>query len=136
MDAALLDTDTVNEVLKRRNANVVQHAATYLAVHPQFSISAITRYELLRGLKEKQALKQLANFETFCQHSSLVVPTLAIMDRAADLWVDARRGGHPGRDADLLIAATALELQQVLVTGNTRHFSWISGLRIEDWRQP
>jgi len=32
--------------------------------------------------------------------------------------------------------ATAIETGRVLVTGNTPHFSWISGLRIEDWRQP
>jgi hypothetical protein len=43
---------------------------------------------------------------------------------------------HPHADADVLIAATALEHGRVLVTGNTAHFSWIPGLAIEDWRQP
>jgi hypothetical protein len=33
MDAALLDTDTLNEILKQKNANVVRHAAAYLAQH-------------------------------------------------------------------------------------------------------
>ena len=55
MDAALLDTDTLNEVLKQKNANAIRHAAEYLAQHGQFAISSITRYELLRGLKEKNA---------------------------------------------------------------------------------
>jgi len=32
-----------------------------------------------------------------------------ILDRAADLWAVANRAGRPGADADLLIAATALE---------------------------
>jgi tRNA(fMet)-specific endonuclease VapC len=136
MDAALLDTDTLNEVLKRRNPQVVQRAASYLSQHVKFAFSAMTRYEVLRGLKDKGALKQLARFETFCQQSLIVPPSVTILDRAADLWVAARRGGHAGRDADLVIAATALETSHVLVTGNTPHFAWIPGLRIEDWRQP
>jgi predicted nucleic acid-binding protein len=49
-------------------------------------------------------------------------------------------GGSPqewpsGRDPDLFIAATALHFRRVLVTGNIDHFSWISGLTIEDWRE-
>lgn len=65
MDAALLDTDILNEVLKQRNVNVVRHAAEYLAAYGKFSISAISRYELLRGLKEKKATAQLGRFEAF-----------------------------------------------------------------------
>jgi len=59
-----------------------------------------------------------------------------VVDRAADLWVVAHHGGLPATDADLLIAATALEHGRALVTGNTTHFSWIPGLTVEDWRQP
>jgi predicted nucleic acid-binding protein len=56
--------------------------------------------------------------------------------RAADLWADGRNSGHPRDDADLIIAATALEAGRVLVTGNTQHFAWIPGLRLADWRCP
>jgi len=62
MDAALLDTDTLNEVLKGRNPTVVRHAADYLQQHGQFAISSITWYEVLRGLLEKNAAVQLAQF--------------------------------------------------------------------------
>jgi len=134
MDAALLDTDTLNEVLKQRNPLVVQKSADYLQQHAQFAISAMTRYELLRGLKEKQATKQLAQFQEFCRQSLILPITDAILDRTSDLWVAARRGGFPGKDADLLIAATALETQRVLVTGNTAHFAWVPSLKIENWR--
>lgn len=34
---------------------------------------------------------------------------------------------------DTLIAATALEEDLILVTGNTDHFSRIPGLKIENW---
>ena len=56
--------------------------------------------------------------------------------RAADLWVDGRTGGHAHEDADLVIAATALENQRELVTGNTTHYAWIKNLQLADWRLP
>ena len=136
MDAALLDTDLLSEVLKQRNLNVRKHARTYLRSHGQFAISAVTRFEVLRGYKEKNATTQLTRFLAFCGHSLVLPLTDAIFDRAADLWVAARRGGHPSGDADLLIAATALEHNRDLITGNIAHFAWISGLTIKDWRKP
>jgi predicted nucleic acid-binding protein len=57
-----------------------------------------------------------------------------VLDIAADLWVQARDGGYPQRDADLIIAATALVHNRTLVTGNTPHFQWMSGLLIANWR--
>ena len=136
MDAALLDTDMLNEVLKQKNAQVIQHGSVYLSQHGQFAVSSITRYEVVRGLKEKLATRQLARFATFCQHSLILPVSEAILDRAADLWVAARRGGHPQRDCDLIIASTALEHGRVLVTGNALHFQWIPGLKLANWRQP
>jgi tRNA(fMet)-specific endonuclease VapC len=136
MDAALIDTDILNEVLKQRNPQVIQNAAAYLAQHRRFTISAFTRYEILRGLKEINATAQLTRLATFCQHASVLPILDSTLDRASELWAAARRGGHPAHDADLVIAATALENGLALVTGNTVHFAWIPGLRMENWRQP
>ena len=94
------------------------------------------RYEIVRGYRDQNATTQLARFAVFCQHATVFAVTDAIFDRAADLWVTGRRGGYPHNDADLIIAATALEHGRVLVTGNTAQFSWIPGLRLDDWRQP
>lgn len=64
MDAALLDTDILNEVLKQRNPIVVQIANEYIQQYGRFSVSSMTRYELLRGLLEKAATIQLSRFDT------------------------------------------------------------------------
>ena len=71
---------------------------------------------------------------TFCQHSIILAITDDILDRAADLWATADKSGFPKRDADLIIAATALKHGFVLV-GNTGHFSWLKALTVEDWRK-
>jgi tRNA(fMet)-specific endonuclease VapC len=136
MSPALLDTDILSEVLKLRDANVQQKALAYIAWHSELAFSSMSRYEVVRGLRDQNATAQLSRFANFCQHSMILPITDSIFDRAADLWVAARRGGHPQADADLIIAATALESRRVLVTGNTLHFAWISGLTLEDWRQP
>ena len=87
-------------------------------------------------MKERGATRQLWRFEAFCDRSQILDIDGGVLDLAADLWVVAHRAGLPRRDADLIIAATALVNDRVLVTGNVKHFSWISGLKVEDWRQP
>jgi predicted nucleic acid-binding protein len=57
-----------------------------------------------------------------------------ILDAAADLWVTGRKQGLGPKDADLVIAATALHHGRALVTGNTSHFVWVPGLTVENWR--
>jgi tRNA(fMet)-specific endonuclease VapC len=73
---------------------------------------------------------------TFCQYSLILSLTDAVFDRAAELWAHSYTIGRPQKDADLLIAATALEHGLTLVSGNTADFSWIPGITLEDWRQP
>ena len=136
MEIALLDTDVLSEVLKQRNLQIVTKATSYLRSHGSFAFSAFTRFEISRGFKEKGATNQLTRFKEFCQHSVIIPVTDSVFDRAEDLWAIARRGGRPCGDADLIIAATALETGRVLVTGNTAHYAWISGLTLEDWRNP
>jgi len=136
MARCLLDTDQLSEVLKHKHPAVLQNAQAYLQAYQQFTFSSMTRYEVMRGLKEKKATRQLQKFVAFCQHSFVLDITDAILDGAADLWVSAYQGGFPRNDADLIIAATALSQGFVLVTGNSSHFSWIQGLTLQDWRQP
>lgn len=96
----------------------------------------MTRYEIRRGYRRKNAVKQLTKFEAFCRTAAVIPVSDAIWDRAADLWAIGNAGGQPHNDADLLIAATALEHNLALVTGNTSHFAWIPGLTLTDWRTP
>lgn len=134
MDATLLDTDILSEILKQRSALVTAKAAAYLREHSQFTFSAFSRFEVRRGYVERRATRQLARFDVFCGHSLVLPVTDAVFDRACLLWAEAKQGGQPCGDADLLIAATALEHNLALATGNLRHFSWVPNLRLVDWR--
>ena len=46
---------------------------------------------------------------------------------------DLERDGTPIGPNDLMIAATALAHDLFLVTGNTREFARVAGLRLQDW---
>lgn len=136
MNLAVLDTDILNEVFKRRNRTVAGHAAAYLQAHSQFTFSAMTRFEMVRGIRHKKSSRLMREFNRL-EGQSLIFPVSdEVLDRAADLWVQARNKGKSHRDADLIIAATALLHGRSLVTGNTPHFDWIPGLALANWREP
>ncbi len=134
MVPVLLDTDILSEIVKLRDVVVVRRALAYTRQVGLLTFSAFTRYEVLRGFKRRRASTQLARFHVFCDESQVLPVTDAIWNRASDLWSEARNSGRSCEDADLVIAATAIEHQLTLVTGNTDHFSWIPGLTLDDWR--
>src|SRR5262249_42195921 len=133
MKPALLDTDTLSEIMKGRNPAVLGHAREYLAQFGAFSFSMITRYEILRGLKAKHAGQQLAQFEQRCAVSRVLPLTDEIIVRAADFYAVLRRRGVTISDADLLIAATAVCNDLALATNNLGHFRKITELTAESW---
>ncbi|MGH8056106.1 MAG: type II toxin-antitoxin system VapC family toxin [Candidatus Entotheonellia bacterium] len=134
MAPALLDTDTLSEVIKGRNPHVRERARPYLATYGHFTFSIITRYEILRGLKATLATRQLAAFEERCRRSQVLPLTDEIIVQAADIYADLRRQGRLISDADILVAATALVHHLTLITENVAHFSRITGLTTESWR--
>ena len=136
MSLAILDTDMLAEAFKSKNSVVVGHAADYFDAYGQFVFSAMTRFEVIRGLRQKRSPRLNQRFDELCRRSLVLPIGDDVLDRAADLWVVARRGGHPHRDADLIIAATALVHARTLVTGNTPHFAWVPGLTLMNWREP
>lgn len=136
MEPALLDTDMLSELWKLRDVMVRRNALRYQSEHGAFAFSAISRYEVRRGYRLRDATTQEARFALFCRHCLIIPITDSILDRAVELWVFAHRHGVARNDADLIIAATALEHGRTLVMGNVSHFNWIAGLTVQNWRLP
>jgi tRNA(fMet)-specific endonuclease VapC len=134
MASSLLDTDTLSDVLKR-DEFVRQRAIQYLTDERQFTFSIITRYEILRGLKAKQADKQITAFDALCFASNILPLTDAIIVKAADIYAYLKRDGLLISDADILIASTALTHNLFLITNNVEHFARIDGLSVESWKK-
>ena len=121
----------------REESALVARVEEYLAQHGRLTISIITRYEILRGLKAKGASAQERVFERFCVTNTVVLPvTEQVIVQAAEIWADLRKRGRPTSDTDILIGATALVGTYGLVTNNERHFRPVTGLTVENWLKP
>ena len=129
---AVLDTDTLSAIM-RQDPTVIPKARTYLLQHSQFTLSIITRYEILRGLKAKHATKQVVNFDRFCERSRTLPITDEVVVRAAETYATLSEEGKLIVDADILIAASALVYQLSIVTNNEDHFKRIRDLQVENW---
>jgi tRNA(fMet)-specific endonuclease VapC len=130
----LLDTDTLSLYFKKY-PKVVAKAQNYLLQYQIFTFSSITRFEILCGMKVKGATGQLKSFDLFCGQNEIIELNDQIIIRAADVYADLYKNGQLIGDADILIAATALEYNLAVITNNENHFSRISGLQILNWNK-
>lgn len=131
--ASLLDTDILSELFKG-NASIKTTAAEYLAQYKHLTISQITRYEILKGLKAKKADAQIVRFNLFCHANTILPISDDAIIKAADIYAALKEQGSIISDADILVAAIAIVHDLVLVTNNTNHFSRIAGLPLANWK--
>ena len=128
----ILDTDILS-LLMRQSAAVLAKGKAYLSEHRQFTISIITRYEILRGLKVKGANQQASRFEDFCSTSRVLTITDDVVLRAATIYADLYKRRELIGDADILIAASALVNDCGIVTNNEGHFRRINDIHVVNW---
>jgi tRNA(fMet)-specific endonuclease VapC len=128
----LLDTNTCVVHLKQKaspvSARLRQHSPQDLAV------CSVVKAELFYGaMKSQNPPRTLAVQQQFL--SQFV--SLPFDDSAAEIYGRERARltllGTPIGPNDLLIASIALAHNLTLVTHNTREFSRITGLVLEDW---
>lgn len=132
MKPCLLDTDILS-LFFRNNPKVIESCNLYLKEYRQLSFSLITYYEVISGLKHKDANKQLEKFLAFAKLNQIVSVTENSVRISAELYAALRKKGTPVDDIDLLIAGVAIANNLVLITHNQKHFSKITTLELEDW---
>ena len=130
---SLLDTDILSELFKGHKL-VNSRAAEYIREHGRLTISHISKYEILKGLKAKKAQKQIDAFIKFCALNIVLPITDNVILKAADIYAYLKEQGALLSDADILVAAIAITNNVVLVTNNTAHFSRIEGLQLDNWK--
>lgn len=132
MKQAILDTDTVSYFF-RNNPNVVTKLDEYLREFGFIHMSVVTYYEVLNGLYYKDAQKQLARFEQFVALNQVIPLNQNIAQTAAEIYANLRRKGQLIGHNDVLIAATAIANDMVLITNNINDFGRMKGLEMDNW---
>lgn len=130
----LLDTDTCIYWLNGRSSV----REKFLAVGwSEVGICAITAAELYYGAYNSNRVSEnLANAETFIHNLPVIPLSDNALKKFGELKAELRRLGQPITEFDLLIASVALTENYILVTNNTRHYSRITGLQLENWTLP
>ena len=132
MPRYMLDTDTCSYVMKRSHKAVLQRLQRVPV--DDVCISVITKAELLYGVEMSPRRKQdEAALSAFLHY----VEVLDFPDQAclhyAKIRADLTTLGTMIGANDLFIAAHARSLDLTLVTNNTREFSRVRDLAIENW---
>jgi len=101
---------------------------------PLVRLSSIVKAELLYGARHgSQAAANLRLLARFFATIASVPFDDACAEEYGVIRNELERAGTPIGPNDLLIAATARAHDLVLVTHNTREFSRVAGLQLEDW---
>ena len=132
MSRALLDTNIISAFFKG-NPAVVDAVIDYVKRHKRLSYSIITHYELLRGFMALGSDKKLAAYRAFSAQCDILPLSDQVVEQAAMLYATLKNCGNLIDDADLLIAATALQKKSGLVTDNQQHFRRIPNLKLQNW---
>lgn len=96
------------------------------------SVSVITKMELIVGCRNKGELRAV---ERFLSRFQIVKVSETISEKAVDL-LQQYRLSHGLLIPDALIAATAITLQQPLVTKNQRDYVFIEALQLLSYPNP
>lgn len=128
----LLDTNVCINFLNGTSPSVKQH---FQASSPsEIAVCSIVKAELLFGARNSQRVD--ANLQVLKMFFA-PLHRLPFDDQCADEYglirSDLKTQGRLIGPNDMLIAAVARANEAVLVTHNTREFSRISGLLLDDW---
>lgn len=122
----LVDTDWIASYLNgRQDAYTLFQQLTF----PEMAMSLITYGEIYDGIYHGRNPQQAEHaFQQLLRAVPVLPLSRPIMRRFAQIRGDLRLAGTIIGDSDILIGATALEHNLLMVTQNKRHFTRIPGL--------
>jgi tRNA(fMet)-specific endonuclease VapC len=134
MKQYLLDTNIVIFLLRSKHR--IHEKIAFVGLNNCF-ISEITLAELKVGAEKSQDPSHSHRLVDTFADTVAVLPISNCLDVFATEKIRLEKAGTPMHDHfDVLIAATAIVHNLVMVTNNVKHFTLFSNLIIEDWANP
>ena len=130
----LLDTCVISDFIKGEAGTIARLKQTPPV---DVAISAITVMELRYGLalNPQRARKIEPEIASILASANILPFSTAEAEQAAQIRAALKSQGQPIGAYDILIAATALQHNLVVVTANQREFERVANLQVKNWRQ-
>jgi tRNA(fMet)-specific endonuclease VapC len=129
----LLDTCVISDFVKGEKGTLfkVKNCSP-----PQLAISAITVMEIDYGLRlnPQKAKKISPLIEQLLEPITIIPFGVTEAEFAASIRAFLKNKGTPIGANDVLIGATALASNKIMVTANINEFNRIPDLRVDSWR--
>jgi tRNA(fMet)-specific endonuclease VapC len=131
----LLDTCVISDFIKGEAGTKIRLKQTPPV---DIAVSAITVMELRYGLalNLQRAQKVEPAISSFLSSVTILPFSTVEAEQAAQIRAVLKSQGQPIGAYDVLIAATALQHNLLMITANQREFDRVPGLQTENWRQP
>ena len=127
----LLDTNICIYLINERPKKVLAHFKRHSL--GDIGISSITASELAFGVAKSASSKNSAALEAFLLPLNVVDYDAGAAMIYGDIRATLEKQGKTIGPLDMLIAASALSRQLILVTNNEKEFRRISKLKVENW---
>lgn len=127
----LLDTNICITLINERPKKVLAHFKRHS--FEDIGISSITASELAFGVAKSASSKNSAALEAFLLPLNVVDYDAGAAMIYGDIRATLEKQGKTIGPLDMLIAASALSRQLILVTNNEKEFRRISKLKVENW---
>ena len=130
----LLDTNVLSELIRKHPNPGVKGRVQNLR-YEDTNASIITLFALRYGAMRRDDAADfwMRILRQIVPATRWLAADVDVAQRAGDITAQLERRGVPVGTEDVFLGATALQHNLILASGNTRHFSRIPGLRVENW---
>ncbi|OMQ23842.1 type II toxin-antitoxin system VapC family toxin [Serratia oryzae] len=131
----MLDTNICSFIMREQPEAVIKCLEQAVLRNHRIVVSAITYAEMRFGAIGKKASPRYAQLvDAFCARLDAVLAwDRAAVDATMKVKAALSAAGTPIGPNDTAIAGHAIAADAILVTNNTREFSRVPDLKLEDW---
>ena len=126
----MLDTDIASYLIRGDHPGVTEK---FTELYEKCVISSITAAELQYGARKRNNRALTQKVQALCDLIPIISWNEDAAGNYAKLRVELETAGTPIGNMDMMIAASAIAEEAVLVSNNTGLFSKIASLNLEDW---
>lgn len=127
----LLDTNILSHMIRDPKGSVLEHLQSIDS--DTVCTSIVVAAEICYGLKKKASERLIKQAQQILSAMDILPMETPVDEHYGDIRAYLSQKGIPIGGNDLFIAAHARSLNLVLVTDNTREFSRVPGLILENW---